>query len=112
MTKNLRWKWILIVAVVVACIAGLASRPIRLGLDLKGGSHIVLQIQVQDAFKAEADGVIERLKEAMRKANIAYTSIDRNDPISIETAATIRVDVRGVPAEHAAEFKKITDAAA
>lgn len=38
-----------------------------LGLDLKGGSQLVLQVQVQDAFKAEADQTIERLKVEMQK---------------------------------------------
>jgi len=43
------------------------NRNIRLGLDLKGGSHIVLQMQVQDAFKSEADATIDRLEEVFRK---------------------------------------------
>ena len=42
---------------------------IRLGLDLKGGSHLVLQVQVQDAAKAEADRTIESLKKELRKAD-------------------------------------------
>src|SRR6185503_20227094 len=99
MPKNLRWKWIVIFVVVLGSIIGLTGFPtstrdlkanldrnIRLGLDLKGGSHIVLQIQVQDAFKAEADAVIERLKETFRKENIAYAAIERNDPQSIDAA--------------------------
>ena len=39
------------------------NKNIHLGLDLKGGSQLVLQVQMQDAFKAEADTVIERLKD-------------------------------------------------
>ena len=33
----------------------LRQNNIRLGLDLKGGSYLVLQVQVQDAVKREAD---------------------------------------------------------
>ena len=55
------------------------SDNIRLGLDLKGGSHLVLQVQVQDAVKADADQTIERLKEDLKKQNIAWTAMDRND---------------------------------
>ena len=68
MQKSLRWRWILIVVVVLACVYGIVGLPksvdemkanmqrnIRLGLDLKGGSHLILQVQVQDAIKAEAD---------------------------------------------------------
>ena len=78
MLKSLRWRWIVIVIVVVGCIAGITGVPksagelsqnlrrnIRLGLDLKGGSHIVLQIQVQDAFKAAADTAVDSLRQAL-----------------------------------------------
>ena len=124
MPKNLRWKWIVIFVVVLASIIGLTGFPtstrglkenldrnIRLGLDLKGGSHIVLQIQVQDAFKAEADAVIERLKEMFRKENIAYASIERNDPESIETANTIQITIRGVPADRSSDFRRVVNEA-
>ena len=119
MSKNLRWKWIFIFAVVLSCIAGITGIPksgrelgdnlgrnIRLGLDLKGGSQIVLQIQVQDAFKAEADGIIDRLKEALRKQNVDYASLDRNEPANIETADTIQINVRGVPVGQANDFRR------
>ncbi|NUN03437.1 MAG: protein translocase subunit SecD, partial [Bryobacteraceae bacterium] len=111
MPRKLRWKWLAIVAVVALCVTGVTGLPasfaelarnwrenIRLGLDLKGGSHIVLQIQVQDAFKAEADRVIEQVKDLLSKNNIQYSSIDRNDPGSADTAATIQVSIKGVPA--------------
>ena len=110
MPKNLRWKWIVINAIVLGCVLGITGVPkskqelmanwaqrVRLGLDLKGGSHIVLQVQVQDAFKADADQVIEQLKPILARQNVAYGSMDRNDPRSIETAETIQVDIRGVP---------------
>ncbi len=120
MPKNLRWKWIVIVAVVAGCILGITGLPtsagelaanwnknIRLGLDLKGGSHIVLQIQVQDAFKAEADMTIERLKELLTKENIEYASMDRNEPASIDAANAIQIDIRGVPAAKAGDFRRL-----
>ena len=120
MPANLRWKWFSILAVVVVCITGIIGLPkstqqlaanwnrnIHLGLDLQGGSHIVLQIQVQDAFKAEADALIERLKDALTREAINYTAIDRNDPSSIETASTIEVLIKGVPDSKASEARRI-----
>ncbi len=62
------------------------KQNIKLGLDLRGGSHLVLQVQVQDAFKAEADQTIERVKEELRKASVNYTAMDRNDPATLEEA--------------------------
>lgn len=122
MPKNLRWKWIVIVALVAACILGVTGLPkskdelvanwknnIRLGLDLKGGSHIVLQIQIQDAFKAEADLLMDRLKEQLGKEGIAFNSMDRNDPSSIETAGTVQVNVKGVPTGKMADFRRVVN---
>jgi preprotein translocase subunit SecD len=114
MPKNLRWKWIVINAVALVCVLGVTGVPkswrelkenvsqqIRLGLDLKGGSHMVLQVQVQDAFKAEADQTIERLKPQLDRARVEYASIERNEPNTIETAETIRIDIRGVKPDSA-----------
>lgn len=120
MPKNLRWKWLTITAVTVLCLYGVTGLPksldqlvsnwknsVRLGLDLKGGSHIVLQIQIQDAFKAEADLAIERLRDRLSKENVPFASIERNDPDSIETANTIEVNIQGVPAEKAGDLRDI-----
>ena len=122
MPSSLRWKWLFITFVVAACVFGIAGLPrsleelstnwrknVRLGLDLKGGSHIVLQIQLQDAFKAEADAAIEALKEAFRKESISYASMDRNDPQSIEAAESIQVNIRGVPPNQTNDFRRITN---
>jgi preprotein translocase subunit SecD len=122
--KNLRWKWILIVAVVVACILGVTGFPksidelkanitnnIRLGLDLRGGSHIVLQIQVQDAFKAEADMTIDRLREMLNRDRIDFSAMERNDPATVEAADTVQITIKGVPTDKIADFRRlVTDA--
>ena len=84
MTSNLKIKILVIVVVILACIYGIIGLPtstqqlvdnwhknIHLGLDLKGGSQLVLQVQIQDAFKAEADTVIQRLKDQLGAKGIA-----------------------------------------
>jgi preprotein translocase subunit SecD len=83
------------------------NRNVRLGLDLKGGSHIVLQIQVQDAFKAEADTAIESLQQALKKENVTYAAIERNDPSSIQAAETIQINIKGVPADQTGNFRRV-----
>ena len=69
----------------------------------------MLQVQLQDAFKAEADTVIQRLKDELRKAGIAYTEMARNDPQTIADADTIQIDVKGVPATKAGNFRQIVN---
>jgi len=78
MQRSLLIKILTIVATILVCIYGIIGIPkskeelianwnhnIRLGLDLRGGSQLMLQVQVQDAFKAEADQVIDRLKDQL-----------------------------------------------
>jgi preprotein translocase subunit SecD len=123
MTKNLRTKTIVIAVTILACIYGIVDLPtsvaqlkanlaknIRLGLDLRGGSHLVLQVQVQDAVKAEAIQAIERLKDELRKANIDFASMDSNEPNSVETADTIQITIKGIPINKSTAFRTaVTD---
>ncbi len=118
MTSNLKFKIAAIVAVILICAYGIIGIPkskeeivanwnhnIHLGLDLKGGSQLVLQVQLQDAFKAEADAVIQRLKDQLTKSGIQYADMSRNDPSSIQAADTIQIDIKGVPATQAGNFR-------
>ena len=118
MQKNLRAKTIVIVVTILVCIYGIIGLPksvaqltanvaknIQLGLDLKGGSHLVLQVQVQDAVKAEAEQTIERMKDELRKASIDFAPMDRNEPTSVDTADTIQIDMKGVPATKTTAFR-------
>ncbi|MBI4891622.1 MAG: protein translocase subunit SecD [Acidobacteria bacterium] len=120
MMTNLRWKAVLIVATVLICAYGIIGVPkskdellanwnnnIRLGLDLKGGSLLVLQVQVQDAFKSEANTLIERMKEEMGKQGIAYGSFDHTDPATLAEADKIEVHVKGIPSDKTSAFRTV-----
>ncbi|MEJ7606200.1 MAG: protein translocase subunit SecD [Bryobacteraceae bacterium] len=120
MMKGLQTKAAVIAAVILICIYGIIGIPksreelaanwnrnIRLGLDLRGGSHLVLQVQVQDAFIAEAQQVVERIKDEASKAGISIGSIENTEPKSIETANQVQVLIKGVPPEKAGQFRTI-----
>jgi preprotein translocase subunit SecD len=120
--KSLRRKWIAIAVVVLGCVFGVVELPksadelaanwnknIRLGLDLKGGTHLVMQIQVQDAFEAEADTVMDRLKQMLSRENIAYASMERNEADSIEAADTIQINIKGVPTARTDDFRRLVN---
>src|SRR3954447_21488325 len=104
MNKSLKIKAGIIAAVVLGCIYLLIGLPkskeelianwnknIHLGLDLRGGSHLVLQVQVQDAFKAEAAQIVDKLKETLGKQNIPFTQIDNTEPARLEDAERVEV---------------------
>ena len=48
---------------------------IKLGLDLKGGIHLVLQVNTEDAVGMETDDKISRLEERFKKNGIDFESI-------------------------------------
>jgi len=95
MNPNLKWKAIFILAVILLCIYGLIGLPtfptsitqmkenfrkrIKLGLDLQGGTHLVLQVQVQEAIAQETDQMVDRLTKQLRDKNIHYDEIRRID---------------------------------
>jgi hypothetical protein len=66
-----------------------------------------MQIQGQDAFKAEADRAMERMAKAFREAGISHAAIERNEPNSVETAEDIQIAVKGIQREGAADARRI-----
>ena len=122
MTSNLKIKILAIVVVILGCAYGIVGLPtsreqlvanwnknIHLGLDLRGGSQLVLQVQIQDAFKAEADSVIQRLKDQLNGKGIQFTEMLRNDPPTIKAADTIQIDVKGIPSTRAGDFRALVN---
>ncbi len=99
MNPNLKWKAIFIVLVILGCIYGLVGLPtfptsvaqlkdnfshqIKLGLDLQGGTHLVLQVQVQEAIAQETDQMVDRVTTWLRGKNIRYDEVRRVDDTHI-----------------------------
>ncbi|MEX2260830.1 MAG: protein translocase subunit SecD [Bryobacteraceae bacterium] len=116
----MKLKTTVIAVTILACLYGIFGIPrsledlrrnlgenLKLGLDLRGGSHLILQVQIQDAIKVEANQVMERLKEELRTANIDYAAIDRNDPATVEEADSIQINVKGVDAAKTSAFRSL-----
>jgi preprotein translocase subunit SecD len=95
MNKNLLWKLGLVVGVLLVFLFGIFGMPqsfsgqgllaamtkrINLGLDLKGGTHLILQVQVNDAVNVDAQNAIEVLKEQLNKRKVAFSDISQPDP--------------------------------
>jgi preprotein translocase subunit SecD len=122
MKSNLKFRLITIIAVILICVYGIIGLPkskaeliqnwnnnIRLGLDLRGGSHLVIEVHLQDAFKGEADAAIGRLKDECAKAGIPFAEMTRNDPQTLADAGNIQINIAGVPATQAGNFRQIVN---
>lgn len=72
----------LILAIIV--IAGFSLYPpnekINYGLDLRGGIHLVLQVETDDAIKAELDDAAQRLKSVAAEDGIVLGEIEVDGP--------------------------------
>ena len=119
MNKNLRWKVITSLTVFVLFFAvgiypllaqkfsklpapaWLMAHQLRLGLDLKGGVHLVLRVQTDDALRLQTTTMSEQLREALRTAGVTVSSIKLVGP------STFRVE--GVPPDKDADFRRIAD---
>ncbi len=55
------------------------SDHIHLGLDLSGGTHLILQVQVNDAVNVVAQNAMEVLKEQLRTRKIDFADITQPD---------------------------------
>lgn len=84
----------------------LADR-IRLGLDLQGGTHLVLQVKVNDAINAEADQAIERLRTTLQARQIQYGGLTRIDAEDIYSEGGI--EVQGIPVDQTTDFRQAID---
>ncbi len=84
METQIRNRAIFIAAVVLSsalCIIGFPKNfqqlkqnlkeRIHLGLDLKGGTHLVLQVHVEDAVNITITETLERMRDELRAKNIA-----------------------------------------
>ena len=115
MNPNLKWKALFILVVLVLCIAFVAGMPnlptsltalkdnfahqIKLGLDLQGGTHLILQVQVQEAIAQETDQTVDRLTTELRNKNIRYEEVRRMDDTHFI--------VRNVPSDQLSQFRDV-----
>jgi len=118
MNKNLGWKLALIGATLIVFLVGIFGIPkewswkgllaslqerIHLGLDLKGGTHLILQVQVNDAVNVDSDNAVERLKADLRTRKINYVEINKPDPINNPD----KIVIKGVPPESTADLRSV-----
>lgn len=115
MTSNLKWKAVFIAIVILLCIYGLVGMPdfptsfgmlkqnfanrIRLGLDLQGGTHMILQVQVSDAIRQETDQTVDQLAKQLRDKHVLFDQVNRT--------TDTQVKISGLSPDQLADFRSV-----
>jgi preprotein translocase subunit SecD len=98
MTKRVRTRLLIILGVTLICIWRFAGFPptftgmkerVHLGLDLRGGTQLVLQVVTDDAIRGETDQAIDGLRQQLSKDNIVFRQLARTQ---INTFQAVGVD--------------------
>ena len=118
MNQNLRWKLLAIFAIFVIFFTlgvypvlapryhlplpgWLSAKQLKLGLDLKGGVHLVLRVQTEQAIQAATTTTAEQIREELKTANVPVGAIN--------TTSSTGFHVEGVPQDRDADFRRIAD---
>ena len=98
MKKGVLWRGLLIGG--LAALSVWAAWPLRekinLGLDLQGGIHLVLQVQTQDAVRAETDKDMEVLRREAADDGVAGVRTNRLTDTSFEVTGWAGADEQKV----------------
>jgi len=105
MNPNLKWKALFIAVVVILCVYGLVGLPdfptswagmkqnfshqIKLGLDLQGGTHLVLRVAVNEAVRQNTDMAANQLARQLHDKAISFGDVTRNTDSQIKIANVV-----------------------
>jgi preprotein translocase subunit SecD len=118
MYKNLRWKILTILTVFVVffgigvypllaeayhipCPDWLKAKQLKLGLDLKGGVHLRLRVNTDDALKVTTTALSEQLRDSLKNGGISSSAITLASPTAFR--------VEGVPSDKDTQFRQAAD---
>jgi preprotein translocase subunit SecD len=125
MKTNIRTRLIVIIAVLVVFVYGVFGIPrglsgnaltqgllngglfrkgIHLGLDLKGGMHLILQVKVDEAIGAETDTDVAAIQSDLQKNGISGATVSKPDANRVDF-----IQVSGVPADHNNDVRSLLE---
>ncbi|MGA9985731.1 MAG: protein translocase subunit SecD [Acidobacteriaceae bacterium] len=126
MQKNLKAKTLGIIAILLIFIYGIFGVPhgvsgtalsqglvgsgvfrkgIHLGLDLKGGTHLILQVMVDEAVGASTDSDVARIQTDLQQNGIAGAVVSKPDEKRPDF-----IQITGVPPDKANDINSVLNA--
>ncbi|PLX80846.1 MAG: protein translocase subunit SecD [Desulfuromonas sp.] len=109
MSKSVKWRGLIVVCCLVLAFAALAPTmakeslpeiwlkafdPIHLGLDLQGGMHLVLGVDVDKAVESRVDSLVDQTETLMREKDIIFKRVERRP--GAQLAVTVYDDAAGL----------------
>ena len=122
MKKNLKQKVVIIFGVLIVFLYGAffgfdppslggndpmlkkLTRHIHLGLDLQGGVHLILQVQVKEAVNTETDNTAARIEQDLKAAKVSFSQVMKPDPNKPEL-----IRIEGVNAAQSSAAREVLD---
>jgi preprotein translocase subunit SecD len=121
MGKNVKGRTLAIIAVLVIFCYGIFGIPhgvtpsalkasmlerIKLGLDLKGGTRLVLLVHVQDAVVSTTDRDVERVQEDLAKSPMANAGIQVH---KLDPTHPDQITVANIPAANMSALRTLVE---
>jgi len=66
-----------------AWLEAIGASPMKLGLDLRGGVHFLMEVDVNSAIERRLEGILADIRTEFRQEKIRYRSLRRVEPASI-----------------------------
>jgi preprotein translocase subunit SecD len=122
MKKNLKQKIVIIIGVLVVFLYGAffgfdaprigsgeplltqLTQHIHLGLDLQGGVHLILQVQVKEAVNTETDNTVARIEQDLKTAKLTFSQVTKPDPLRPEA-----IHIEGISPTQASAVQSLID---
>ncbi len=61
--------------------AGIPQQTVNLGLDLRGGSHLLLEVDLEAVITDYTNALVDEVRASLRKAKIGYTDLGVHDRV-------------------------------
>ncbi len=125
MKKNLKNQVALIIAVLLVFLYGIFGIPsglsgralvealnnrIHRGLDLQGGVHLILQVEVKEAVNTETDNTVARIQQDLKTASLSFSQVYKPDPLKPDESGKPEVvQVDGIAPASSSAVRSLLD---
>ena len=68
----------------------LSQKQVNLGLDLQGGSHLLLEVDTKSVLKEKSEDLVDDIRKSLRKSKIKYSNLGSKITCAVVTISVIQ----------------------